>query len=89
MDRSNVYHKIWRRLLEHADMSDCGLSFHSLRHYYASSIIAAGLGPLDVKKLMGHAKISTTYDLYSDLFPEDDKHRHAAAAAATQALLAG
>jgi integrase len=88
MDRSNIYHKVWRRLLEHAGMSECGLSFHSLRHYYASSIIAAGLGPLDVKKMMGHAKISTTYDLYSDLFPEDDDHRHAAAAAASQTLFA-
>ena len=47
------------------------LTFHSLRHTYASLCIAAGTPPLEISRFMGHSKITTTLSIYSHLFPSD------------------
>jgi len=44
------------------------LSPHDLRHTAASIAINARLTVLDVQRMLGHAKASTTLDSYSDLF---------------------
>ena len=36
------------------------LHFHSLRHSFASNLIAAGVNPIHVQKLLGHSNLSTT-----------------------------
>jgi integrase len=87
MDRSNVYHRVWCRLLEHAGMGDVNLSFHSLRHFYASSIIEAGMNPKQVMETMGHSSIQVTFDLYGHRFDRDMKHIKAAACRSADTLL--
>ena len=87
MDRSNFYHRIWRALLKHAGEEVCGLSFHALRHFYASSLIAAGMNAKEIQMTMGHSSIQVTYDLYGDLLKEDITHRKASAARAAQNLM--
>ena len=51
----------------------CGyknVTFHSLRHSYASALLAAGEHPKVVQELLGHAQISMTLDTYSHVAPE-------------------
>lgn len=49
-----------------------GLAFsaHSLRHYYASGLIAAGVDVRSVQGALGHASASVTLDTYSHLWPD-------------------
>lgn len=48
-----------------------GLTWHALRHTYASLMIAAGRPPLDVARFMGHAKVTTTLSVYAHLYADD------------------
>ena len=55
-----------------------GLTFHALRHTYASLCVAAGVPPLQLSRFMGHAKPTTTLGIYAHLF--EDNHADAMAA---------
>ena len=48
------------------------ITFHALRHTYASLCVAAGIGADKLSRRLGHAKITTTLDIYTHLFPDDD-----------------
>ncbi|WP_417583425.1 tyrosine-type recombinase/integrase [Pelagibacterium sp.] len=47
-------------------------NLHALRHFAASIFIASGIGPKRIQALMGHASITTTFDLYGYLFPDSE-----------------
>ena len=75
----------------HAVAADLGLSvtFHALRHTHASVLIDAGIGVVKISKRLGHAKISTTLDVYSHLFvAREDKSAQAINDAVTALFLA-
>jgi integrase len=59
-------------------------TMHKLRHFFASWAIDARFRPDQVKAMIGHANISTTYDIYGHLFPsnEEDQKKLAEAEAA-------
>ncbi len=59
-----------------------GLTFHALRHTYASLCVAAGIPPLHLSRFMGHAKVTTTLAIYTHLFDDD----HAETMAALEAM---
>ena len=61
------------------------LTFHALRHTYASICVAAGLDYMQVCRFMGHAKPTTTLSIYTHLFNHDD---HAGAMTALGAMAA-
>jgi integrase len=61
------------------------LTWHALRHTYASLCVAAGLSALEVSRFMGHSKPTTTLAIYTHLFNTDD---HADAMAALGAMAA-
>ena len=44
---------------------------HRLRHSFASNLIRSGVGVKQCQKLLRHASISTTLDIYSHLLDED------------------
>jgi integrase len=46
-------------------------NFHALRHTYATTLLASGVPVTDVSKVLGHAKVSTTYDIYSHAMPKN------------------
>lgn len=52
---------------------------HTLRHYFASWIIASGFSPKRAQVLLGHSSVQMTFDRYGHLFPsvEDDHARFA------------
>lgn len=47
--------------------------WHSLRHFHASMLIAAGLSPRAVADRLGHADVSITLTVYSHLWPSDQQ----------------
>jgi integrase len=53
------------------------LTLHSLRHGFASMLIAQGLNVVFVSHQLGHAKPTTTLEVYAHLF-DQAQHAHAA-----------
>jgi integrase len=53
------------------------LSLHSLRHGYASMLIATGLNVVFVSRQLGHTNPTVTLSTYAHLFEQAD-HAHAA-----------
>lgn len=53
-------------------------SFHDLRHYYASMLIADGADVKKVQAALRHASAKTTLDTYSHLWPDSDETIRAA-----------
>lgn len=50
-----------------------GLRFHELRHTNISLMIANGIDFRTASERAGHSKVSTTMDIYSHAFPENDR----------------
>lgn len=48
-----------------------GVTIHSLRKTYAHSLKTAGVHPQVAQKLLGHASITMTLDLYTDVLPDE------------------
>lgn len=46
---------------------------HDLRHSHVSLLINAGFSALDIAERVGHESVSTTLDIYSHLFPAQQK----------------
>ena len=67
LDASNVYHRFFRPCLEAAGLRP--VSFHALRHSFASHLVQAGASLLYVKEQLGHSSIRVTADLYAHLLP--------------------
>jgi integrase len=66
----NVYHREFLPCLEAAGLRR--ITFHALRHSYASHLIQAGASLTYVKTQMGHASIQLTADVYAHLIPGAD-----------------
>jgi integrase len=60
------------------------LTFHELRHTYTSLALLKGISAKEVQRRLGHASITTTYDIYAHTYPEQDD----AAALSADELLA-
>lgn len=65
-----------------------GFSFHDLRHYLASLLIASGADIKTVQARMRHATAGTTLDTYGHLWPDADESTRAAVAAVLRPRLA-
>jgi integrase len=74
--RRNAIGHVWRRAAIKAEVT--GHSFHSLRHFAASGMIAAGLSVVAVQRHLGHANPSITLNVYGHLWPTDGESTRAA-----------
>lgn len=72
-------HTWWTSTLDRAGAQ--GLTTHSLRHFYASGLIAEGCDVVTVQRALGHSSPSTTLNTYSHLWPTAEDRTRAAAAA--------
>ena len=67
-----MYHTtpyIWfKRFCESHDFKFCDI--HSLRHFYASSLINEGVDPAAVSSALGHSVIGTTTSIYCHTFQQ-------------------
>jgi integrase len=68
---SSTFTDAWRRAVKSAGAPK-GTRFHDLRHFYASTLIAANLNPKVIQARLGHATISETMDTYGHLFPDSE-----------------
>jgi len=68
---STTFTDAWRRAVA-AAAAPKGTRFHDLRHFYASTLIAANLNPKVIQARLGHATISETMDTYGHLFPDSE-----------------
>ncbi len=55
-----------------------GVTFHSLRHFYAGLLIRHGESVKTVQARLGHASAAETLDTYSHLWPDSDDRTRAA-----------
>jgi hypothetical protein len=69
--RRGTFSEIIRNARAAADLP-ASLTFHDLRHHFASVLIAAGCSIKAVQVALGHANASETLDTYSHLWPADD-----------------
>jgi integrase len=74
--RAKVSHAKWSEVWR-AAASQCGIplgdGYHLLRHFYASTLIAAGCSVKEVQERLGHASASMTLDTYSHLWPSSEE----------------
>ena len=80
--RPHIGH-VWRRAARDADVA--GHTFHDLRHFTASALIAAGSSVKAVQRLLGHTSAKTTLDVYGHLWPDEEDRTRAALDAALAA----
>lgn len=68
MSASNFRRTYWRKLMLACEFDE-NITFHSLRHSYATNLLAAGVDIRTVSQRLGHASLSTTM-IYVNLLPE-------------------
>ncbi len=68
---SSSFTDAWRKAVRAAGLPK-GTRYHDLRHFYASTLIAANLNPKVIQARLGHATISETMDTYGHLFPDSE-----------------
>ncbi len=62
----NVQARGFAAAAEHAEIE--GVTFHSMRHAFASRMIAAGINPVTLAHLLGHTDASLTLNRYATLY---------------------
>ena len=67
LDGVNLYHRDFLPCLRAARLRR--VTFHALRHTYASLLIQGGASLAYVKEQMGHSSIQVTVDIYGHLIP--------------------
>jgi len=74
----NTIGHAWRKACRRAGVN--GVTFHDLRHFFASGLVADGCDVVTVQRALGHAKATTTLNTYAHLWPTaEDRTRNAAA----------
>ena len=69
--RRSAFGTMWRRAAKQAGAES--VTFHALRHYYASLLIRHGESVKTVQARLGHASAAETLDTYSHLWPDSDE----------------
>lgn len=69
--RRNTAGDMWHRAATRAGLPDWA-TFHDLRHFYASLLIARGCSVKSVQRRLGHQSAMETLDTYGHLWPDSD-----------------
>ena len=75
--RRSSFGEIWRKAAIAAALP-AGTTFHDLRHFYASLLIARGCSVKAVQQRLGHQSAMETLDTYSHLWPDSEAETRAA-----------
>ncbi|HEY3870583.1 MAG TPA: site-specific integrase [Actinocrinis sp.] len=73
LNPNNWRTRVWAPARAHAYGVPTDVTFHRLRHTYASLLIAAGQQPKVIQARLGHASSAETMDTYGHLYPESDQ----------------
>jgi integrase len=71
LDPDNLRKRVWAPALVAAKLRH--VVIHSLRHTYASLLIAQGESPKYISSQLGHASVQITFDRYGHLFPNEKR----------------
>jgi integrase len=75
--RRTRFSDVWRPAATAAELG-AGVTFHDLRHYYASLLIRHGESVKTLQRRLGHKSAVETLDTYSHLWPDsEDRTREA------------
>ncbi len=66
--RTNFRKRIWDPMLKELGIPHRGL--HNARHTVATTMLTAGIPPITVSGVLGHASVSTTLNCYGHYIPE-------------------
>jgi len=69
--RRNRFGDVWRSAVRRVGVRP-DLTFHDLRHYYASLLIRHGESVKVVQRRLGHKTAQETLDTYGHLWPDSD-----------------
>lgn len=69
----------WRRIRNAAGLAE-DVTLHTLRHTFASNLIASGCDVVTVQRALGHSQPSITLNVYSHLWPSAEDRTRAATA---------
>lgn len=69
---SSQFHKYLDRFIIDGQQTLKRIRLHDFRHSHASYLINRGYDIQIVSKRLGHSKVSTTYDIYSHLYPNKE-----------------
>jgi integrase len=75
IDHNRAGH-LWRTTCACAGV--VGVRFHDLRHFYASTLLSAGVSIKAVQSHLGHGSAVLTLDVYGHLMPSDDDRSRSA-----------
>jgi integrase len=75
--RRSAFGSAWHRAARIGGLPE-GATFHDLRHFYASLLIARNCSIKTVQKRLGHQSATETLDTYSHLWPDSDDETRAA-----------
>jgi integrase len=78
----------WRRIRTETALP-AEVTLHTLRHTFASNLIASGCDVVTVQRALGHAQPSITLNTYSHLWPSAEDKTRAATAEFMAAVLGG
>ncbi|MCC5949298.1 MAG: site-specific integrase [Nitriliruptoraceae bacterium] len=76
--RRSKFSDVWRPAVARAKGVPAGTTFHDLRHFYASLLIAHGESVKVVQARLGHATAAETLDTYAHLWPDSEDRTRAA-----------
>lgn len=68
--------QLMRRWEKYQTLTGVSCTPHQLRHAYATMLYEAGLDAKDAQYLLGHAQLSTTMDIYTDIREQRRKAIH-------------
>lgn len=68
-ERQNVLRRHFRPTVKKAGLTEA-MTIHDLRHTYATLALNAGVGVHLVSKMLGHASVKVTIDLYAHALPD-------------------
>ncbi|MFD7044745.1 tyrosine-type recombinase/integrase [Rhodococcus jostii] len=66
-----------RSLRERLDLAE-NVTWHSLRHFYASTLIYSGASVKTVQNRLGHSTAATTLEIYAHMWPGEDERTRSA-----------
>ena len=69
MGSNATVNKYLKEVLKLAGCGDCGFTFHTARHTFASLLLQQGVGMATIQRLLGHASVTTT-EIYAEITPE-------------------
>lgn len=68
------YHVFLRNWYSYCENTKIKCTPHQLRHCFATMLYENGISPKDAQHLLGHAQISTTMDIYTDIREAREEH---------------